>query len=188
MNDISTTRPFVSPARVLAADPPWKFGDQLPGPGRGADKHYPTMTIDEIKAFPLPRMQADSLLFLWRVSAMVEEAYEVVRAWGFEPKSEIVWLKQTDPVDARSRRHFGMGHTVRLEHESCIIATRGSPKIQDHSIRSTFMAPIGRHSAKPDLFYEIVQRLSFGPHVELFARTPRPGWRQYGHDMAEAHP
>jgi len=179
---------FVSPARVLVSDPPWAFSDLLPGPGRGAEKHYEVMTLDEIKAFPLPRMQRDSLLFLWRVSAMVPEAYEVVRAWGFEPKSELVWLKQTDPTSGRSRQHFGMGHSVRLAHESCIIATRGSPTIQDHSIRSTFEAPVGRHSAKPERFYELVQQLSFGPHVELFARTPRPGWRQYGHDMAEAHP
>lgn len=172
------------PARVLAADPPWKFGDQLPGPGRGADKHYPTMTVEEIKAFPLPVMQADALLFLWRVSAMVEEAYAVVRAWGFVPKSEIVWVKRTES----GKRHFGMGHYVRAEHESCIIATRGSAKVEDRGVRSTFEAPIGRHSAKPDRFYEIVQQLSFGPHVELFARTTRPGWRQYGHEMPEAHP
>lgn len=179
---------FVSPARVLCADPPWSFADALPGPGRGAEKHYEVMTLEEIKAFPLPRMQRDSLLFLWRVSSQVEEAYQVVRAWGFEPKSELVWRKQTDPVSARAQRHIGMGHYTRAEHESCIIATRGSPTIQDHSIRSTFEAPIGRHSAKPDRFYEIVQQLSFGPHVELFARTPRPGWRQYGFEMAEAHP
>lgn len=179
---------FVSPARVLVSDPPWQFDDVLPGPGRGAEKHYEVMTLDEIKAFPLPRMQRDSLLFLWRVSSQVEEAYQVVRAWGFVPKSEIVWLKQTDPVNARSRRHMGMGHSVRHEHESCIIATRGSPVIQDHSIRSTFEAPIGIHSAKPDLFYQIVQQLSFGPHVELFARKVRPGWRQFGFEMAEAHP
>lgn len=179
---------FVSPARVLVADPPWSFDDVLPGPGRGAEKHYDVMTLDEIKAFPIPHMQRDSLLFMWRVSSQVEEAYQVVRAWGFEPKSELVWLKQTDPVSARPRRHFGMGHSMRLEHESCIVATRGSPAIQDHSIRSTFEAPIGRHSAKPDRFYEIVQQLSFGPHVELFARTARAGWRQYGNEMERAHP
>jgi N6-adenosine-specific RNA methylase IME4 len=179
---------FVSPARVLVADPPWEFNDVLPGPGRGAAKHYDVLTLDQIKAFPLPHMQRDSLLFMWRVSSQVEEAYQVVRAWGFEPKSEIVWEKLTDPIDARPKRHFGMGHYVRLEHESCIIATRGSPDIKDRSIRSTFKAPIGVHSAKPDEFYQMVQQLSFGPFVELFARTARVGWRQYGNEMERAHP
>jgi N6-adenosine-specific RNA methylase IME4 len=142
------------------------------------------MSLAEIKAFPQPRMEPDSFLFLWRVSAMVEEAYEVVRAWGFVPKSEIVWLKRTET----GKRHFGMGHYVRAEHETCIIATRGSAKVEDRSIRSTFEAPTGDHSSKPDEFYRIVQQLTLGPYVETFARRERRGWVTFGNELAEAAP
>lgn len=170
--------------RAHVSDPPWRFGDKLPGPGRGAAKHYPTMSLAEIKAFPQPRMLPDSMLFLWRVSAMVEEAYEVARAWGFVPKTEIVWLKRT----ASGKRHMGMGHYVRAEHETCIVATRGSVKVDDRSIRSTFEAEVGEHSAKPEEFYRIVQQLTLGPFAETFARTQRPGWHQFGNELAQAHP
>lgn len=173
-----------SPTRVLCADPAWKFGDKLPGPGRGADKFYPTMTIAEIKAFPLPDIQDNAVLFLWRVSAMVEEAYEVARAWGFTPKTELVWEKRT----AKGKKHFGMGRIVRATHETCIIATRGRPVVQDKSIRSSFEAPTGEHSEKPDRFYEIVQQLYLGPYTELFARKVRVGWRQHGNELGKLKP
>jgi N6-adenosine-specific RNA methylase IME4 len=129
-------------------------------------------------------MEPDSFLFLWRVSAMVEEAYQVVRAWGFVPKSEIVWLKRTET----GKRHFGMVHYTRAEHETCIIATRGRAKVETRSMRSTFEAAVGEHSEKPDEFYQIVQELCLGPFVETFARKPRRGWDQYGNEMTEAHP
>lgn len=79
---------------ALCADPPWKFGDKLPGKSRGAEKNYTVMTTEEIMRLPLPPLADDGLLFLWRVSSMVEDAYRVMRAWGFEPKTEIVWRKR----------------------------------------------------------------------------------------------
>lgn len=175
-----TTRLF----RVHCSDPPWKFGDSLPGPGRGAAKHYPTLTIPDLMAFPQPRMLPDSLLFLWRVSSMVEEAYQVMRAWGFKPHSEIVWEKTTSTGLA----HFGMGRIFRGSHETCIVGVRGKPEITSHSVRSRFAAPVGKHSQKPAKFYEIVRELSRGPYVETFARTQRPGFTAYGNELDEAAP
>ena len=160
-------------ARVLVADPPWKFGDKLPGPGRGAEKHYQTMTLAEICTFALPPLADDAWLFLWRVSAMPAEALAVVKAWGFVPKSEIVWRKTTNDG---TRLRIGMGRSVRLAHETAIIATRGKPERLDASIPSVFDAPRGRHSQKPELFYSIVERFARGPHTELFARRRRSGW------------
>jgi site-specific DNA-methyltransferase (adenine-specific) len=161
---------------MIAADPPWRFGDKLPGPGRGAEKHYETMSVEEIRNFDLPPIAPDALLLLWRVSSMVEEAYEVVRAWGFEPKSEIVWRKLTKT----GKEHFGMGRYVRASHETCIVARRGRPQILDRSVRSVFSAPVGRHSAKPPEFFAIAERLAVGPRVELFSREARPGWTVLG--------
>jgi N6-adenosine-specific RNA methylase IME4 len=174
--------------RCLVADPPWLFGDGLPGASRGASKNYGCLTVNQLcsaKAFELPLIADDAVLFLWRVSAMVEEAYSVARAWGFTPKSEIVWLKRTKT----GKRWFGMGRSVRAEHETCIIATRGRPTILSRSIRSTFAAavPEHRHSAKPEEFFDLVEQLVPGPYYELFARRQRPGWTCSGNELPTTH-
>ncbi len=172
----------MKPFACIAADPPWKFGDKLPGAGRGAAKHYEVMDVAAIRRFELPPIAADAVLFCWRVAAMQQEALDVVTAWGFTVKSELVWRK----VTKNGKRWFGMGHYVRAEHETCLIATRGRPEILNRSVRSTFDAPAGRHSEKPDEFFDIVRRLCGGPRVELFARRHRPGWTCLGNELAAA--
>lgn len=164
--------------RSIVADPPWPLKDKLPGPGRGAIKHYATMSVDDICALKLPPIGPDALLFLWRVSSMVEEAARVARAWGFRPVSEIVWEKTTAGGETR----IGMGRYVRLAHETCMIATRGQGRlfIKDHGIPSIFRAPRREHSAKPEVFYDIVEKLAEGPYLELFARRERSGWTCVG--------
>jgi N6-adenosine-specific RNA methylase IME4 len=164
--------------RTVVADPPWSFDDKLPGPGRGAAKHYPTLSVADICALRLPPIGTDALLFLWRVSSMVEEAARVARAWGFRPVSEIVWVK----TKAAGGVRIGMGRYSRLSHEVCMIATRGhgASLIKNHGVPSVFMAPRGKHSAKPEAFFEIVERLAEGPYLELFARRQRDGWTCVG--------
>lgn len=169
--------------KVLCADPPWKFGDALPGPNRGAEKNYACLTVEELCAFPLPPLADDCTLFLWRVASMQQEALDVVKAWDFTVKTEAVWLKKT----VNGNRWFGMGRTVRAEHEICLITSRGRPETLSHSVRSTFVtdfeglsATVGRHSEKPEQFYEIVESLREGPYCELFARRQRVGWTCLG--------
>ncbi len=166
--------------KVLVADPPWSFNDKLPGPGRGAEKHYDVMTLEGIRNFQLPPLADDAYLFMWRVASQVPEAYEVARAWGFVPKSEIVWRKMTK----HGKEHFGMGHHVRASHETCIVAVRGKPKPRVRNVRSIFHAPVGRHSEKPDAFFELVEMMCEGPYVELFARRQRAGWQCEGNELA----
>lgn len=167
------------PFCCVVADPPWSFGDKLPGPGRGAEKHYPVLDIAALETFTLPPISNDAWLFMWRVASQVEEAYRVVRAWGFVAKSEIVWIKRT----ATGKRWFGMGRSVRAEHEVAIIAKRGRPELLSRSTRSTFEAAAGRHSAKPDAFFDLVEALVPGPRVELFARRHRAGWTCLGNEL-----
>lgn len=167
--------------RVLCADPPWAFGDRLPGAGRGAARHYSTMDAGAIARFPLPVLADDCLLFLWRVSAMQEEALFVARAWGFTVKTEIVWEKLTKA----GKPHFGMGRYVRASHETALVGVRGRVKVADRSVRSRFAAAVGVHSEKPEAFYELVERLSPGPYVEMFARRRRPGWRCLGDQLGK---
>lgn len=164
---------------VLIADPPWSFGDALPGDTRGASKQYPCLSVEEICDFKIPEMEKNSYLVLWRVSSMVEEAYQVCRAWGFKPKTELVWRKMT----VNGLVHFGMGRTLRASHETAIIAARGKPKPKSLSVRTVFDAPVGRHSEKPDKFYEIVEEAFNGPYAELFARRRRPGWTCFGNEL-----
>ncbi len=166
--------------RVIAWDPPWQPKDKLPGPARGAGRNYQTMSVEEICRYPLPQLHPDALMFLWRLSAMQEEALQVVRAKGFRPVSEVVW----DKLTKHGEPWFGMGRYVRASHETAIIAVRGRPRIASRSVRSRFDASVptdarGRyiHSAKPEYFYRlIVERLSPGPYLELFARRRRTGW------------
>lgn len=166
-------------ASVLVADPPWAFDDALGA--RGATAHYSCMSVSQICELLEPHLcvAPDAVLFLWRVGAMQQEALDVMRYWGFRPKAELVWRKTT----ATGKRHFGMGRIVRAEHETCLIGTRGSIAPRSRSIRSTFDAPVGRHSEKPDAFYAIVEALYPGPYFEMFARRRRAGWRQHGNEL-----
>jgi N6-adenosine-specific RNA methylase IME4 len=163
------------------ADPPWHFAGKLPG-GGGAERHHRTMCVADICNFEVPLRAQYCFLFLWSCAALTEEAYRVVRAWGYTP-SEIVSQKLTKTGKPR----FGMGRTVRASHETCVVATRGRPTRLVRNIRSTFVAPVqvdvtGKyiHSAKPEAFYDLVEQLASGPFVELFARRCRPVWRCLG--------
>jgi len=172
----------VTPFRVVLADPPWKFDDALPGRGRGAVKHYDCLSVAALCAFPLPPLADDCTLFLWRVASMPQAGLDVMRAWDFTPKTEIVWLKRT----ATGKRWFGMGRTVRAEHETCLIGARGRPVTKSKSVRSTFEAiAVGGHSAKPDVFYSLIEQLYDGPYVELFARRRRAGWTSLGNELED---
>ena len=185
--------PAQKPFRVVVADPPWQFSDRLPGGGRGAAKHYRCLSARDIMRFPLPPIAADALLFLWRVGSMQDEALDVMRVWGFDQKSEIVWVKtrEKDGVvhgfDATGvGLAVGMGRYVRGSHEACLIGRRGKAKVRDRSVRSVFFAPRGRHSEKPELFFELVEQLSGGPYLELFSRRQRRGWTCLGSEAGGA--
>jgi N6-adenosine-specific RNA methylase IME4 len=163
--------------RVILADVAWRFElwDQMSGGGHAADNHYPTMTLDQIKALKLPA--ADSaVLFLWATGAMMPQALEVMAAWGFAYKSQIVWAKP----------RAGTGYWVRSKHELLLIGTRGdipapAPGDQPASI---IEAPLGRHSEKPEVFYEIIEKMfPTWRKLELFARRKRPGWEVWGNEV-----
>jgi N6-adenosine-specific RNA methylase IME4 len=182
------------------ADCPWPFGDKLPGKSRGAAKNYETMRIVDLERYLQAQGVAvadDAFLFLWRVSAMQAEALRVMDAWGFVQKTELVWVKTTGPVqstrpdadDGHSlalmpKLTFGMGRYVRASHETCLIGRRGKIKVSNRSQRSVFFAPVREHSQKPEEFFDIIEKLSPGPYLELFSSGHRrPGWTSLG----EAH-
>lgn len=172
------------PFRVVEADPPWMHDDQLPGETRGAGHQYPIMPTADLCRLVLPPIATDAVLCLWRVASMQEDALDVIRAWGFSLKTEIVWVKTTTKKGVPTNRlHFGMGRQVRAAHETCLIATRGRVTPLNKSTRSVFAAPVGRHSEKPQRFYQIIADLYAGPRVSLFSRVLREGWTTIGHDV-----
>lgn len=167
------------PLTCVVADPPWMFSDKLPGKTRGAARQYPCMTIDQIAALnPMPReCSPNSVLFLWRVAALQEEALRVVRAWGYTVKTEVVWRKLTK----RGKPFFGMGRYLRAAHEVCLVAVRGRAPVAVRNRRSEFAAKVREHSRKPDEFFALVEALyPQAMRFELFSRAPRYGWIQWG--------
>jgi N6-adenosine-specific RNA methylase IME4 len=169
--------------RTIVADPPWRYASAMPRTngsgvvGRAAfvDNQYETMTSGEILGLQgIRELAADEAhLYLWVTNPMLPLAFDVVEAWGFAYKTLLTWHKNTGAP--------GMGHYFRGDTEHVIFATRGSSPI-DPALRVSnhFAAPRTGHSAKPERFYEIVERVSPEPRLELFARRRRVGWDVWG--------
>lgn len=188
------------PYEVLMIDPPWRFGDNLPGLTRGATNNYETMTIQELCDYRLPSVADDAVAFLWRVAA-IPDWLTVCRAWGFEPVSEVVWVKvgkhksilpYEDPkwhvvLDGGvvAKVAFGMGRTVRNCHEVCVIAKRGRGlEVQNHSIRSVIFGQLREHSRKPDEIYDLAESMyPDAKRADVFSRQQRPGWDAFGYEV-----
>lgn len=175
---IEMKMPF-GPYDVVLADPPWRFRNfrrsGIIGNWRGtAQKHYATMELPDICALPVSDMLADeAVLFLWAVGAQLPEAFQVMEAWGFEYKSQRIWVKP----------HIGVGHWVRNRHENLLIGTRGGMSPPAPSVRpdSVIEAPRNEHSAKPPLVHDEIEKMfPAARRIELFARECKKGWDVWG--------
>jgi N6-adenosine-specific RNA methylase IME4 len=159
---------------TLLADPPWEI-HQRGGQRRGADQHYPLLSVDEISTLPIARVAGqDAHLWLWVTNAALYAAQAVIQAWGFVYRSILTWIKP----------RFGMGQYLRSQTEHLLLATRGRAPILFHGQGSWFYAPVQDHSHKPEEQYAIIERCSPGPYLELFARRRRLGWHVWGDEVA----
>lgn len=165
---------------VILADPPWIFRTwSARGKDRSAEKHYKMMSLDEIKAFPIPATN-DCVLFLWCVYPSLPQALEVIKAWGFTYKTRaFTYVK----LNKDGTPFTGMGYWTRANTEICLLATRGHPKRIGKDVRELIQAPRREHSRKPDEQYERIERLVEGPYLELFARRKRKGWTCRGLEL-----
>lgn len=154
---------------TVYADPPWAYQNTA---ARGAaEDHYRTMTLDDICGLPVgPLLAPKAHLHLWTTTAFLEDAFRVVRAWGFTYKSCFVWAK---PL-------LGCGNYWRLAHEFLLLGVRGRTPFRDRSERSWRELPRGRHSGKPERLRAVIERVSPGPYLELFGRKPADGWVVFG--------
>jgi N6-adenosine-specific RNA methylase IME4 len=170
-------------AGALLIDPLWRFKVRSrKGEGRSACQHYRTLTIDEIKAFPVADLAAaDSWLFLWAPTPHLPVAFDVLTAWGFSYSgTAFCWAKLNK---SGVGFHMGMGYSTRKNVELCLLGRRGHPPIQAHDVRELIVAPRREHSRKPDERYARIERLCAGPYLELFARQQRQGWTALGDEV-----
>lgn len=175
---------------TIVADPPWEvkagprvgrmgFGDAT---GASRPLPYPSMTVDEIKELPVASIAADSAhLYLWTINKYLRDAFDVAKAWGFDYSTTLVWTKK--PMGG------GLGGCYGISTEFVLFCRRGSLSAKQ-KIKTTWFdwkrsydeRGKPRHSAKPEEFQDMVEQVSPGPYLELFARRARPGWEVWGNE------
>jgi N6-adenosine-specific RNA methylase IME4 len=162
-------------AQVILADPPWRYTFSLGGKN-SIESHYETMSLEEVCGLPVRDLaDKDCILFLWATSPLLPEAIQVIQAWGFAYRSSAVWHKSG----------LGMGYYFRQDHELLLVGKRGNARPPDTASRvsSVIQARKGLHSRKPWQVYEIIERMyPEAVKLELFCRTPQPGWYSWGNE------
>lgn len=173
---------------TILADPPWRFQNRT---GKMAPEHrrlsrYGTMDLAEIMALPVPEVTAKTAhLYLWVPNALLPEGLAVMKAWGFDYKSNIVWHKVRKDGGSDGR---GVGFYFRNVTELVLFGVRGKNARTEAPGRRqvNLLATQKReHSRKPDEFYDIVEACSPGPYLELFARGTRKNWVGWGNQADE---
>lgn len=158
------------PYKTIVADPPWRYNSKAT---KASVSDYSTTTTDELATYPVGDLADESAhLWCWATNALMEDAYRLVRAWGFHPMTLVTWCKPGP----------GVGYYLRNNTEHLIFSTRGKPMVPDEKPLSTwFEWPRSAHSVKPAAALDLVERVSPGPYLELFARAQRLGWDSWGH-------
>jgi len=186
-------RTFVSGRRFgsILADPPWQFQNRTGkvAPEHGRLSRYSTMSLQQIKALPVVHAAAPVChLYLWVPNALLPEGLEVMKSWGFQYKSNIVWhkIRKDGGPDGR-----GVGFYFRNVTELLLFGIRGkhARTLQPGRTQVNFMATRKReHSRKPDEQYQLIEKCSWGPFLELFARGQRANWVSWGNQAEEYQP
>jgi len=166
--------------QTIYADPPWSEtgGGKI---HRGADRHYPLMKTREI--LDMGRFVEDISaknchLYLWVTNNFLRAGLDVMKEWGFVYKTMITWMKD----------RFGLGQYYRGITEHCLFGVRGvlPYKIADGKRQqgvTGFVAPRTKHSEKPQEMRDMIEKVSYPPYLELFARKPHEGWDVWGNEV-----
>ncbi|MGI8914087.1 MAG: MT-A70 family methyltransferase [Chloroflexota bacterium] len=191
-NATESLRAFASGRRfaTILADPPWRFANRT---GKMAPEHrrlsrYGTMDLAAIASLPVPELSLpESHLYLWVPNALIIEGLTVLREWGFTYKTNLVWYKVREDGGPDGR---GVGFYFRNVTELVLFGVRGSIRTLDPGRRQVnlFQSRKRGHSRKPDQLYDLVERCSPGPRLELFARYARQGWSQWGDEAPDLLP
>jgi N6-adenosine-specific RNA methylase IME4 len=174
---------------TILADPAWPYRSPravIGNGGRGnqsghakdiiqvdASAHYPLMALEEVKALPVEEVADDAAhLYLWTTNNFMVEAHEVARAWGFEPKTILTWVKVKVNRPGVSMK---TGYWYRSATEHIVFGVRGGQRLLGPAVPTAFLLPRLPHSEKPEFFYKLIEEQSPGPYLELFARRRWPG-------------
>lgn len=168
--------------KAILADPPWRFTNRT---GKVAPEHkrlnrYGTLSLEEIMEIPVSLAASDnSHLYLWVPNALLLEGLEVMKAWGFQYKSNIIWHKVRKDGGPDGR---GVGFYFRNTTEIVLFGVRGRMRTlaPGRSQVNVIRTQKQEHSRKPDEMYELIEKCSPGPFLEIFARGKRPGWDVFG--------
>jgi len=170
--------------QIIYADCPWHYRNYADKTAsRWVGNQYPVMSVADLCALPVASIaDEDCALFLWTTAPCLQEAMEVLTAWGFKYKTKaFCWVKQNK---VSMGLFTGMGYWTRSNTEDCWLATKGSPKRIDASIHQVIMSPVMGHSHKPAIVREkIVQLMGDLPRIELFARCKVNGWDCWGNEV-----
>ena len=156
---------------VIVIDPPWPYGTKYDPNGRRAANPYPEMSLDEIKAINLPASK-NCILWLWTTHKFMRNSFEILDTWGFREVAIVTWVKD----------RMGLGSWLRSQSEFCIMAVKGSPKINLTNQTTIINGALREHSRKPDEFYKFVDGLCVGYKLDWFSRQQRDGWVSFGND------
>lgn len=175
---------------TILADPPWQFNNRT---GKMAPEHkrlsrYATLTIDEIKEIPVQLAASESShLYLWVPNALLDEGLEVMKAWGYQYKTNIIWHKVRKDGGPDGR---GVGFYFRNTTEMVLFGIRGKLRtLKPGRTQVNIIKTQKReHSKKPDELYNIIEACSPGPYLELFARGKRKNWEQWGNEVENYKP
>ncbi|GLQ20482.1 MT-A70 family methyltransferase [Algimonas porphyrae] len=179
---------------LIMADPPWDFGCwSEKGEAKNAKSHYRCMSLDDIRTLPVGELASKNcLLWLWATNPMLDQAFEVIRAWGFQFKTAGTWVKRT----RHGKLGFGTGYVLRSANEPFLLATVSDANVPfliattgeistARNVRSVIEGPVREHSRKPDeAFAAAEQLIPRARRLELFSRQARPGWTVWG-DQAD---
>ncbi len=156
---------------VLVIDPPWAYGREYDPENSRVANPYPEMNQQELLALELPS-KSDCVIFLWTTHAFIWDAKALLDAWGYTYKATMVWDKEK----------IGMGATLRMQCEFCLVGFKGKPFWQNTEHRDIIRESRRQHSRKPDAFYEIVDKITAGRKLDFFSRQKREGWESFGND------
>lgn len=175
---------------TILADPPWQFQNRT---GKMAPEHkrlnrYATLVLDDIKSLPVQKVSAEkSHLYLWVPNALLEEGLEVMKAWGYTYKTNLIWHKVRKDGGPDGR---GVGFYFRNTTEMILFGVKGQIRTLDpgRSQVNIIRTQKREHSKKPDELYNIIEECSPGPYLELFARGTRDKWLQWGNQVEDYSP
>ena len=162
------------PFSTAIIDPPWpyeKTGEHKKLSGY-VQKEYETLSVESLKALPIGEV-ISKYIFLWTTGPFVGEGLDVLKSWGFEYKTQLVWYKTNG---------LGVGYWFRGDHEIVLVAKKhGAPSVRTNE-RSVFKSKRLGHSKKPEYIHRVAEKLFPGPYIEIFGRQSRDGWTVLGNE------